>query len=126
MSNNPVGWFEIYVQNMQRAKQFYETVLATKLDKLETPGPGVSEMWAFPMRQDAVGAGGALVKMDGGPSGGSATIVYCSCADCAVESKRAPASGGKVMKDKFSIGQFGFIALVIDPDGNTIGLHSMK
>jgi predicted enzyme related to lactoylglutathione lyase len=30
------------------------------------------------------------------------------------------------MKDKFSIGQYGFIALVTDTEGNVIGLHSMK
>ena len=28
---NPVGWFEIYVDNMERAKQFYETVLEKPL-----------------------------------------------------------------------------------------------
>ena len=27
--NNPVVWFEIYVQDMERAKTFYEAVLAT-------------------------------------------------------------------------------------------------
>jgi predicted enzyme related to lactoylglutathione lyase len=30
------------------------------------------------------------------------------------------------MKDKFSIGQYGYIALMTDTEGNTVGLHSMK
>ena len=34
--------------------------------------------------------------------------------------------GGKVMKEKVAIGQYGFIALVIDTEGNMIDLHSMK
>ena len=35
MQVNPVVWFEIYVQDMRRAKAFYEAVLAVKLDKLQ-------------------------------------------------------------------------------------------
>lgn len=127
MQVNPVVWFEIYVQDMQRAKAFYEAVLAVKLEKLESPDADPSEMWAFPMQMDGPGAAGALVKMDGGPSaGGNGTIVYFTCDDCAAEAKRVIPSGGKVMKDKFSIGQYGFIALVTDTEGNVIGLHSMK
>lgn len=123
MANNSVGWFEIYVQDMTRAKTFYEAVFATHLERLESPG---IEMWAFPMRRDAPGAPGALVKYEGYPSGGNSTLVYFTCADCAVEAKRAADSDGKVFKEKFSIGQYGFISLVIDTEGNMIGLHSMQ
>ncbi|MGN2252698.1 VOC family protein [Frateuria sp. GZRe12] len=123
---NPVGWFEIYVQDVQRAKAFYQAVLAVKLEKLEAPDSSPMEMWAFPMQQDGTGAAGALVKMDGMPSGGNSTLVYFSCEDCAVEAGRVAAQGGKVMKDKFSIGPYGYIALVTDTEGNMIGLHSMQ
>jgi uncharacterized protein len=64
MKPNPVGWFEIYVQDMARATAFYEAVLATKLEHL--PGPemeGELEMFAFPMSTEASGASGALVRM---------------------------------------------------------------
>lgn len=127
MQGNPVVWFEIYVQDMQRAKAFYEAVLAVKLEKLEGPDSDLSEMWAFPMQMNGTGAAGALAKMDGGPAGGgTSTIVYFSCDDCAAEAKRVEPNGGNVVKDKFSIGQHGFIALVTDTEGNVIGLHSMK
>lgn len=122
MAGNPVVWFELYVQDMARAKAFYEGVFGTPLQALESPG---MEMWAFPMT-DGPGASGALVKMDGCPSGGNSTLVYFSCADCAVEAAKAKANGGSVFREKFSIGQYGFIALVSDPDGNMIGLHSMQ
>jgi uncharacterized protein len=125
MQSNPVVWFEIYVQDMERAKKFYESVLAIHLGRLESPGPGILEMWSFPSQKDGFGATGALAKMDGGPSGGNSTIVYFTCADCAVEAKRVSSSGGKIMKDKFSIGQYGYIALVNDTEGNVVGLHSM-
>ena len=123
MAGNAVGWFEIYVQDVERAKAFYEAVFQVKLQSL---GSDFLEMWAFPSDMTSYGAGGALVKMEGFPSGGNSTIVYFSCVDCAVEAKRAAAAGGKIFKDRFAIGQYGFIALVVDPDGNLIGLHSVK
>ena len=120
---NPVGWFEIYVQDMKRAKKFYEKTFAVKLQALPSP---IIEMQAFPMGQKLPGCAGALVRMEGKDSGGGGTIVYFSCANCAVEAGRAKKNGGKIFKKKFSIGEYGFIALVVDTEGNMIGLHSMK
>lgn len=125
MQRNPVGWFEIYVKDMPRAKAFYEAVLDIELNKLDAGG--TLEMWALPMHADAAGAAGALVRMEGGPAGGGAsTIVYFTSDDCAIEAARVVPHGGRIMKEKFSIGKWGFIALAEDPDGNVIGLHSMK
>ena len=121
--HNPVGWFEIYVQDIQKAKGFYESVFQVKLDKLDAPD---IEMWAFPMNPENPGASGAIVKMVDCPSGGNSTLVYFSCDDCAVEEQRAVDSGGSISKEKFSIGEHGFISLVVDTEGNMIGLHSMK
>jgi uncharacterized protein len=123
MKTNPVGWFEIYVQDTSRAKIFYETVLQTKLERL--PSPDI-EMWGFPNQGGAVGAGGALVKMNGFPSGGNSTLVYFTCDDCAVEESRVKTSGGKIQKAKIPIGEYGFISLAIDTEGNMFGLHSMR
>ena len=126
MSANPVTWFEIYVKDIERAKTFYEKTLALKLQRLETPAGDVLEMWSFPMGKDSYGATGALVKMKEGPSGGAGgTIIYFECKDCSVEADRIRANGGKIMKDKFAIGEHGFIALGTDTEGNSIGLHSM-
>jgi uncharacterized protein len=126
MKTNPVVWFEIYVQDMARAKTFYQQMLGLQLLQLPSEGMEGMEMWCFPMLDNGPGATGALVKMDGCPSGGNSTLVYFACDDCAVEAARAGAHGGQIFKEKFAIGEYGFIALVIDPDGNMIGLHSMK
>lgn len=125
MNRNPVGWFEIYVQDMHRSQKFYEAVLGVELMKLETPDPGL-EMWAFPMNMEAGGAPGALVRMEGCPSGGMGTLVYFSCEDCANEASRVADAGGKICKPKMAIGQYGFMALASDTEGNMIGLHSMQ
>jgi uncharacterized protein len=122
---NPVGWFEIYVNDLPRAAKFYEAVLKKPLAKLEAPMPGL-EMMSFPMEKDASGASGALVKMEGMKAGGNSTIVYFVTEDCAVGASRVEGAGGKIMKPKFAIGPYGFIALVFDTEGNLFGLHSMK
>ena len=129
MSGNPVGWFEIYVQDMARARAFYEAVLGVKLQALPVPEGGELpdlEMAAFPSDMERYGAPGALVRAKGVPSGGNSTVVYFSCEDCAVEESRVAAAGGQVHRGKMSIGQYGFITLVHDPDGNLFGLHSLK
>lgn len=122
--NNPVRWFEIYVQDMARARRFYETVLETRLERLETDD---MDYWTFPMGdRQTYGAGGALARMTGMPSGGNSTLVYFACEDCAVEAGRVAAAGGQVEREKMSIGEHGFIALARDTEGNMIGLHSMR
>ena len=123
IKNNVVGWFEIYVNDMKRAKKFYEFVFTKKLDKLKNPD---IEMWAFNGSMNAYGAPGALVKIPGFPAGNNSVLVYFSCKDCKVEEKRIKKAGGRVEKSKFSIGQYGFISLAYDTEGNMIGLHSMK
>lgn len=121
MNMNPVGWFEIYVQDMPRATAFYESMLAIRLQELEMPG---IEMMAFPMDEQTTGAPGALIRVPGVPSGPGGTMVYFSCADCATEAGRAVANGGTMEQEKMAIGDYGFVSIVHDPDGNRIGLHS--
>jgi predicted enzyme related to lactoylglutathione lyase len=127
--HKPVGWFEIYVDDMTRAKTFYETTLDIQLEAMPAPnGEGNMEMWVFPeaMDQTKPGCSGALCKMEGCGPGGGGTLIYFSCEDCGVEAARAKASGGTVYQEKMPIGEYGHIAIVADTEGNTIGLHSMK
>jgi predicted enzyme related to lactoylglutathione lyase len=126
VNSNPVRWFEIYVQEMNRARGFYEQVLAVKLARLGGPDAAELEMWAFPGDPGEPGSAGALVKATGVPSGGNSTLVYFGCEDCGVEGSRVGAAGGQVMRDKMSIGQYGFIVLAFDTEGNLFGLHSTK
>ena len=129
MAMNPVGWFEIYVQDMSRARSFYESVLGCQLQALAMPEGGEHpdmEMWTFPGQPDNAGATGALVRMPECPSGGGGTLVYFVCEDCAEQAARVTKNGGSLHRDKVSIGPYGFIALAIDTEGNMFGLHSMK
>lgn len=131
MKYNPVVHFEIYVQDMTRAKAFYEAVLDTRLEQMPNPTPEIEmDMWFFPMDKEFgmtnYGAGGMLVKMDGFAPGSGGTLVYFGCDDCAVQAARAAAHGGSIFQEKTSIGEHGFCALARDTEGNLIGFHSMK
>lgn len=126
MANNPIGWFEIYVNDMARAKQFYQTVLQVEFEQLGDPTGEALTMWAFPSNMESYGASGALVHMSEVKAGGMSTIVYFSCEDCAAEESRVEAAGGKVERTKMSLGEYGFCSLVWDSEGNMIGLHSMQ
>lgn len=124
--NNPVGWFEIYVSDMPRAKRFYETVFNMELSLLEDPIDSGIEMQSFSCDAEKYGATGALVKMEGFPAGNNSVLVYFSCEDCAVEESRVESAGGKIERSKFAIGDHGFIALAVDTEGNLFGLHSLQ
>lgn len=126
MGMNPIAWFEIYVDEMERAKKFYETVLDIGLAKLNDPTESGIEMWSFPTDMESYGATGTLVKRQGFSSGGNSTLVYFDCEDCAVEESRVAKAGGRIQQSKMPIGEYGFFSLAIDSEGNMFGLHSQK
>ena len=119
-------WFEIYVDDMERASRFYEHVLDVQLETLPNPTDNSLEMRSFSGDMESYGANGSLVKMEGVKAGGNNPLVYFGSEDCTTEEHRVEKAGGKVFKQKTSIGEFGFISLFYDTEGNMIGLHSLK
>ncbi|MFZ1750823.1 MAG: VOC family protein [Saprospiraceae bacterium] len=126
-AKNPFTWVEIYVQDMQRAQKFYESVLQIKMTPMEAPGDfGDLEMVCFPWSQEEGNISGALCKTNDMKPGVGGTLVYFTCEDCAIETARVEKAGGKVLQEKFQIGEHGFCSLAMDTEGNTIGFHSTK
>jgi uncharacterized protein len=126
-AKNPFTWVEIYVENMPRAVKFYEAVLNVKLSEMPMPEGGDDFlMVSFPWAEGESNISGALVKTSMMQPGTGGTVVYFTCDDCAGEVSRVEGAGGKVLKDKFSIGDYGFCGICMDTEGNTIGFHSMK
>lgn len=123
--SNAIGWFDMYVSDMDRAVAFYETVFAQKLEQIGDP-TGETQMMAFPTDMGSYGAGGALVKSDYSRPGPGGTLVYFSVEDCAVEQDRVAPAGGKLIRPKFSIGEFGWVSVCEDTEGNLFGLSSMR
>ncbi len=122
---NPVGWFELPVTDLARAKKFYTDVFNFVMG--DTVSQGEYDMSFFPMDPKAPQASGSLSKgPECVPSSNSGVIIYFSVDDIEATCSRASAHGGAIKMPKFSIGEWGFMALVIDTEGNKIGLHSMK
>lgn len=126
MAKNPFTWVEIYVDDMNRAQKFYETILKVKLVELPmTDGPDDILMMSFPS-SEGENISGALVKTSSMKPGTGGTVVYLTCEDCTIEANRVDAAGGKLLQPKMSIGEYGFCAIIMDTEGNTVGLHSMQ
>lgn len=124
---NPVVWFEIYTNNLERAKKFYEKVFELELSPIGNPEQTGLRMLAFPGDMETKGkASGALVQVNGVTAGNNSTIVYFSSEDCKNEEGRIKEAGGTLVRPKMSIGEFGFVCLAKDSEGNMIGIHSEK
>lgn len=122
-NTNPVGWFDLNVGSLNRAKKFYETVFNVKLTNAPVEWGKQS---FFPFNHESPNISGALVeKTDFVPSSNN-TVIYFETEDNIAEEQRIEKAGGKVLKPKMSIGKFGFISIFIDTEGNTVGLHSHK
>jgi predicted enzyme related to lactoylglutathione lyase len=115
---NAANWFELPTADLERARRFYEVVLGLKL-KQEVFG-GIP-MAIFPYQD---GVGGALLRDDRYRPSPDGAVVYLD-ATGALDAclARVAAAGGKVVVPRTDIGEPGFIALVIDTEGNRVGLH---
>ena len=121
MERNLVGWFEIPVNDIERAVNFYNQVFNFKLTQMEA---GV-EMYSFPFLEGGYGAGGALVKHpDHYKPSSQGVLIYFTSDDIETALKKVSTSGGTVLQEKKQITSNTFMGLFLDSEGNRIALHS--
>ena len=121
---NPVNWFEIPTKDLEKAIAFYSEVFGVSFEKMEM-GPLNMAMIAGSDRE-TYGATGALVQADGYVPSANGSVVYFGCDDVEIFLKKVEKAGGKTIQPKTSIGEHGFIAHFLDPEGNHVALHSMQ
>ncbi|MFT5757772.1 MAG: putative enzyme related to lactoylglutathione lyase [Alteromonadaceae bacterium] len=126
MTKNAVGWFDIYVNDMERAVSFYQSIFKKELENIGDPTDSNVIMKSFPTDMAKYGAGGALVKREGAVPVTGGTLVYFGVEDCSIEESRVNDAGGEVVRSKMSIGEFGWVSVCMDTEGNLFGLSSMK
>jgi uncharacterized protein len=122
MQANPVAWFEIPVNDLERARKFYETVFDFPMKTMEM---GPRKMAFFPMTDGIYGTGGALVQEESFIPSYQGTMVYFSTGDIDGTLDKVNSSGGKTLLPKTSIGEYGFVGYFEDSEGNRVGLHTM-
>lgn len=121
--SNPVGWFDIHVTDFERAKNFYEKVFGVKLVDLPIEW---GKQAVFPFSPESPNISGALVEKKDMQPNANNTVVYFETEYCVPEERRIEQEGGKIVQPKMHIGEFGYVSIFIDSEGNTIGLHSRK
>lgn len=123
---NAISWFEIPTADIERAAKFYETIFGISMIPMDMPN---IKMRMFPLDDMMTQVGGALVD-SGGFHKASATdgpLVYLNAnPDVQQVLDKVVAAGGSIMVPKTEISpEYGFMAVIIDPEGNRIGLHSV-
>ncbi len=124
--NNAISWFEIPATDLARATKFYETIFSTTLIPVDMPN---IKMRMFPITDVQNGIGGAVVDSGGfhKPSATDGPLIYLNGnPDVQNILNKVELAGGKVVVPKTEISEaFGFMAIIIDTEGNRIGLHSI-
>ncbi len=121
MKNNSINWFEIPARDMDKAVAFYEKTFAVTLKREAFGGEPHA---VFPVDREARGVTGALVTAPR-LTPGAGVLIYLDAPDGVQATlARAKTAGAKEVAPHMSIGEFGFIAVVSDLEGNQIGLHS--
>ena len=125
-----ITWFEIPVLDTQRARKFYETVLDIEMDT-QFMSETDEELTFFPFEPGVIRAtsgkvSGALVKNNRTQPSANGTTVYLDAGASlqAALDKVVPA-GGKIITPKTPI-RAGYIAIIMDTEGNKLGLHALS
>ena len=118
-----VGWFEIPVTNMERAKAFYNAVFNIEVQEMDFGG---TLMGWFPFAEGKSGASGSLIQNAAyQPSESKGVLVYFSSVDVSNELERVEGAGGKIVQTKTQISpDIGYMATFIDSERNRMALHS--
>jgi len=123
MEHNMVGWFEIPVTDMEKAKKFYEEVLDIYSQVQDFH---VTEMGGFPFLETKPGAAGFLIKNEAyQASEEKGALIYSSSTDISTQLKKVLKAGRKVLQAKTLIAEdTGFMGLFVDSERNRIALHA--
>ena len=124
-NTNSLNWFEISVEDMQRAKHFYQIAFGVHLEETEMMG---MHMAVFPMDPGNGKVGGALVKSDVHRPSLDGAIIYLNAdPDLGPVLERIEKEHGRVLMPKTLINdQIGYMAFFTDTEGNRLGLHSRQ
>ncbi|MCQ8182121.1 VOC family protein [Methylomonas sp. SURF-1] len=122
MNQNIATWFELPATDLGRAQDFYRSVLDTSF-KLED----MSDMQLAIFEAEDGAVSGMLVKNEHyQPSATGAVVYFNGGEDLSQPLEKVEAAGGKVLMSKTPIhdGECGYFALVLDSEGNRVGLYS--
>jgi predicted enzyme related to lactoylglutathione lyase len=116
--SNPVVYFEIPVNDMDRAIKFYTAVFHFEFEKEIIDG---NEMALFPFTEGSSGISGALAKGEIYKPTIDGIVIYFKTESIDETINLALANGGQILYPKTDNG-IGFVAEFEDTEGNRIAL----
>ena len=124
--NNSISWFEIPATDLARATKFYESIMGINMIPMDMPN---IQMRLFPVDDMQNGVSGALVDSGGfhKPSSTDGPLMYLNAnPDVQHVLDKVEAAGGTVIVPKTEISpEHGYMAVIIDTEGNRIAFHSI-
>lgn len=122
-----INWFEIPVVNLARATKFYEAMLATTL-KTGTVEADFDQSRMAIFFSAAQESCGCLIEASNFKPSHDGVLVYLNAGASIQQAiDRVAPAGGEVVLDKLELPrQLGYIAHVVDTEGNRIALHAMQ
>ena len=125
MQKNAISWFEIPVDDFDRAKMFYSRLFDYEMPEMPM---GPSRMGFFLYDQAGGGIGGAIVKVDDFLPARQGSMVYLDGGeDLTTVLMRVEDAGGKVLLGKTLIAPgMGYYANFLDTEGNKVSLYSQQ
>jgi predicted enzyme related to lactoylglutathione lyase len=123
---NAISWFEIPAIDLNRAQKFYEAIFDMQMIPMDLPN---IKMRMFPITDMQNGVGGALCDSGGfhKPSVTEGPLIYLNTnPDVQIVLDKVEAAGGKIIVPKTEISpEYGFMAVIVDTEGNRIAFHSV-
>lgn len=117
---NTFCWIDIPVTDLDRAINFYSSILNVEVQKISEHG---FEFGLFPHTDNNV-SGCLTVMPDRKPSANGPLIYLNVEGRIDAASDAVKKQGQKVLKPKESIGPYGFRTIIEDSEGNVIALYS--
>jgi len=115
---NRVNHFEIYTENPEAVRPFYETVFGWKFSKFEG---GPLEYWLITTGEHKdPGINGGITRPREGQCPGTINTVAVKSLEQPI--KKIEERGGKICVPKIAIPRVGWLAYAEDPDGNVFGI----
>lgn len=120
---NAINWFEIPALDLDRAFSFYSLVLQGHVRK-GTFGDSELILFNVPFSTGEA-VGGSIVVREGLNPTTDGPILYLNAfGPLSKAVSKVEEAGGKVLVSFMDLGKFGFAAIIIDSEGNKIGLLS--